>query len=173
MDVGDTIDFKHISFNVKIQAPFPQKHIVMLAGGTGITPMIQALHAILGNGGGENSDQTVTLFFGNQTSDDILGYDLLHSWEQDYSDRFQVIHVLSSEKEEQDTTTSSSSRHRSGFIDKALLEECAPTIQNDDTLVLVCGPPPMYEALCGPRDDSKLTGALAELGCSPDLVYKF
>merc|ERR1712087_712770 len=50
LKVGETINFKHIDFNIKIPAPFKHKKIGMIAGGTGITPMIQALHAILGKG---------------------------------------------------------------------------------------------------------------------------
>ena len=45
--IGDAVEFKHIPFNVKIQYPFKPK-VGMLIGGTGIAPMIQALHAILG-----------------------------------------------------------------------------------------------------------------------------
>ena len=36
MKVGDSIDFKHIEPNVKIQAPFPHKKMGMLVGGTGL-----------------------------------------------------------------------------------------------------------------------------------------
>merc|ERR1712087_772574 len=44
MAIGGSLEFKHIPFNVKIQYPFGKKAISMLVGGTGITPMIQALH---------------------------------------------------------------------------------------------------------------------------------
>lgn len=40
---GDTINFKHIDFNVKIQAPFSYDHICMLVGGTGMCIIITAL----------------------------------------------------------------------------------------------------------------------------------
>jgi cytochrome-b5 reductase len=43
LKVGDTVEFKHIAFNVKIQAPFKPKKICMLVGGTGLTPMVQAV----------------------------------------------------------------------------------------------------------------------------------
>lgn len=161
IEVGDTINFKHIPFNVKIQAPFQQTHIVMLAGGTGIAPMIQALHAILGD---DDSKAKVTLLYGSQTSDDILGFDLLTKWEQDFSERLEVVHVLSEGR---------SDRYATGFINQKLLEKHVPNIDNDETLVLVCGPPPMYQALCGPRDDPELTGVLADMGCSLEQVYKF
>ena len=35
MKVGDTLRFKHIKFNVKIQYPFNKKSITMITGGTG------------------------------------------------------------------------------------------------------------------------------------------
>jgi cytochrome-b5 reductase len=164
INVGDSIDFKHIPPNVKIQAPFSQKHVVMLAGGTGITPMIQALHTILDNTNEAPPKQRVTLFYGSQTSDDILGFDLLQQWERDYSEHLKVVHVLSDEI---------MPAYRSGFIDKNLLQDYVPNIMSDDTLVLICGPPPLYHALSGPRDDPELTGVLAELGCSAEQVYKF
>ena len=47
MDIDDSVAFKHIKFNVKAQYPFPAK-VGMLAGGTGITPMLQALHVRCG-----------------------------------------------------------------------------------------------------------------------------
>jgi cytochrome-b5 reductase len=35
IQLGDHINFKHIQFNVKIQAPFDYDHIFMIVGGTG------------------------------------------------------------------------------------------------------------------------------------------
>jgi len=35
MSVGDSVNFKHIPFNVKQQAPFEYDHVGMLVGGTG------------------------------------------------------------------------------------------------------------------------------------------
>merc|ERR1712087_287607 len=81
--VGDAMDFKHIPFNVKLQAPFSQKKIIMMAGGTGITPMIQALHAILG-GDESDSKNEVVLFYGSRTEDDILGRTLIDSWAKEH-----------------------------------------------------------------------------------------
>jgi cytochrome-b5 reductase len=48
LQLGSYADFKHIPVNVKLQFPFGKRKIGMIAGGTGLTPMIQALHAILG-----------------------------------------------------------------------------------------------------------------------------
>jgi hypothetical protein len=44
LQVGDAVEFKHISFNVKFPVPSPGVNkIAMLAGGTGVAPMFQAL----------------------------------------------------------------------------------------------------------------------------------
>lgn len=136
MPLGGTLDFKHIKFNVKIQYPFGKKHLTMLSGGTGITPMIQALHAILGTAG---DDTKVTLLLGNKTQKDILCQDVLDKWATDFSDRLKVVHVLSHEPE-----TSSWTGAR-GFIGQDIIAaHCAPP--SADTKIFVCGPPPMYTA---------------------------
>eukprot|EP00934_Nitzschia_sp_Nitz4_P001657 Nitzschia sp. Nitz4//scaffold502_size4579//565//1422//NITZ4_009241-RA/size4579-processed-gene-0.1-mRNA-1//1//CDS//3329553594//1657//frame0 len=169
LPVGSTIDFKHIGFNVKIQAPFKQKNVVLLAGGSGITPIIQALNALLGTNNNEDTkDQKVTLLYGSQSSDDIIAQPLLDSWAKQFPDKFQLVHVLSNEPE------GSSWAGRRGHITKELLTEFLPGGPSPDTLILVCGPPPMYGALCGPRDQpEEITGTLGELGYTKDHVYKF
>jgi cytochrome-b5 reductase len=164
MKVGDTVDFKHIVFNVKIQAPFQQKKIVMLVGGTGISPMIQALHAILGDN--EDDKQEVVMLYGSKVANDMLGKEMMDSWAKDHSDRFKVVHVLSDEPEDSEWTG------LRGYIDKEKVETYLPD-PGDDLIIFVCGPPPMYSALCGPRDDKELTGLLAELGYKKEQVVKF
>jgi cytochrome-b5 reductase len=163
MAIGSELNFKHIPFNVKIQYPFNKENITMLVGGTGITPMIQALHAILGTAGDATK---VTMLYGSKTQKDILCLDLLSKWEADFSDRLKVIHVLSEEPDESWTG-------KKGFITQDLLKESISP-PGENTMVFVCGPPPMYAALCGPRDQPKeVTGALADLGYSADMVFKF
>lgn len=167
MKVGESVDFKHISFNVKIQAPkfVSCSHIGMIVGGTGITPMIQALHAILG---GENAKKTkVVMLYGSRDSKDILAEDLLKSWEEAYPQHFEVVHVLSHEPNDSSWTG------KRGFIDKELIKEKFAPPDEKEQLIMVCGPPPMYNVFCGPRDDKELTGVLRELGYGVDQVYKF
>ena len=168
LKVGESVQFKHIEFNVKIQAPFVEpKTIVMLVGGTGITPMIQALHAILGDE--HAKDQKVVMLYGSRSSDDILGKDLLDQWAKDFPDQLQVHHILS--HEEKDSTWTG----LRGYIDKERMEQYAPAAAvGKDVKIFVCGPPPMYNALCGPRTEpNEVKGLLAELGYSADQVYKF
>merc|ERR1712232_409624 len=112
LPIGGELNFKHIDKNVKLQYPFGKRRITMLVGGTGITPMIQALHAILGNSGDETN---VTLIFGNKKQGDILCKDLLESWEGLSGGRLNVVHVLS------EASDDASWLGRKGFIDRKVL----------------------------------------------------
>jgi len=168
MSIGSTLDFKHIPFNVKIQYPFKTKSLTMLVGGTGITPMIQALHAILGT----TSDATkVSMIFGNKTQADILCSDILESWEKAFPEKLKVTHVLSNAQEDASWTG------EKGFITPDLIKKYAAGAPEDDTMVWVCGPPIMYDKLCGPREKggvpTELSGALKDVGYKPEQVFKF
>ena len=166
LPIGSALEFKHIGFNVKIQAPFRPKRIGMLVGGTGITPMIQALHAILGDAG---SDTKVSMLYGSRVAEDILGKEMLDSWTEKHGDRLSVTHVLSHEPKD-----GSDWEGERGFIDQDRIERLVPGPDGgEDVILFVCGPPPMYNALCGPRDEKELSGLLAEMGYNNEQVYKF
>lgn len=193
MKVGDTLDFKHIKFNVKKQYPFGNKNVCMLVGGTGITPMIQALHAILGN----TDDKTkVVMLYGSQRADEILCEKILEEWVKQYPNRLSVTHVLSAQPKWYKNIPGGTKRiiqkvfskltfntlvkspagsawkGQKGYITKEMMQEqfAGP---DDDVNVFVCGPPPMYNALCGPREDAEVTGILADIGYSKEQVTKF
>lgn len=161
------VSFKHIPFNVKIQYPFNNtKFIGMIAGGTGITPMIQALHAILGETSANKSD--VSLLYGSQNSKDILGEEMLTNWSKSHSDKFNVTHVLSNEEE------GSTFKGERGFITEDLIKKSFPAPSDGNgVMIFVCGPPAMYNALCGPREEKEITGILGSMGYSAEQVYKF
>lgn len=162
LEEGAKVSFKHIDFNVKMQAPFPYKKVCMLIGGTGITPMVQALHAVLGD---PTNTTEVAVLYGSRVSDDILGKELLDTWNS--LDRLSVTHVLSHEPEE---SKWSGAR---GFINKDLIKEHFPPPGDKGSIIFVCGPPPMYAALCGPRDEKEVSGLLKDMGYPAEQVYKF
>lgn len=164
LKVGESVEFKHIAFNVKIQAPFKPTKICMLVGGTGITPMVQALHAILGDA---ESTTEVVMLYGSKVASDILGKELIDSWDND-NPRFKVVHVLS------DEPADSEWKGARGFINAELIKTNFPEPSaGDDVMIFVCGPPPMYNALCGPRDQKELTGLLSDMEYTAEQVYKF
>jgi 2-polyprenylphenol hydroxylase and related flavodoxin oxidoreductases len=163
------VGFKHIPFNVKIQYPFGSpKTLVMIAGGTGITPMIQALHAILGD---EDSPiEKTILLYGSRNKEDILGKEMLDHWSSTHKEKLTVVHVLSHEEGE----VSEGSGFQKGFIDRKLIESVTlPASSGKDVKIFVCGPPIMYDILCGPRNEEQVTGVLGEMGYVHDQVYKF
>lgn len=162
------VAFKHIQFNVKTQYPFNSpKTVVMLAGGTGITPMIQALHAILGDE--EGPIEKTHLIYGSRNVDDILGKEMLDKWADENSNKLSVTHVLSNEEGEVNGDA-----FKKGFIDRKLIESIVPPPSaGSDVLIFVCGPPVMYDILCGGRTEEGVTGVLGEMGYNSDQVYKF
>jgi cytochrome-b5 reductase len=162
---GDKMAFKHVAGNVKMQAPFPYKKIGMLVGGTGMSPMTQALHAILG----DTTDVQVSMIYGSRNQDDILGKELLHAWaaEGEHSDRFTLVDVLSEEPADSDW------KGARGFPNKELIAKHLPGPDEEDIQIFICGPPPMYTALTGAREDKELGGLLKEMGYKTEQVYKF
>jgi len=163
MPIGSTLDFKHIGKNVKVQYPFPKRRIGMIAGGTGITPFVQALHAVLGSA---DDDTRVSLLYGAQVEEDLLCKSTLDEWAAAYKHKFDVTYVLSNEPAD------SAWKGARGFVNAALCSAHLPA-PSSDCLIFVCGPAPMYNALSGAREEPELKGTLAELGYKKEQVAKF
>jgi cytochrome-b5 reductase len=110
------------------------KELGMIAGGTGITPMLQIIREIL-----KHSDDTtkVTLLFGNITEEDIILRDEIDELAVKYPN-FHVYHVLN---EPPLNWTMGK-----GFITDAIIKEHMPK-PADDMKILLCGPPPMMKAM--------------------------
>lgn len=160
---------------LEIKGPIPKyqwtpnkhEHVVMIAGGTGITPMWQVANSIFKN----PEDKTkVTLVFGNIKEEDIL---LKREWEHlenMYPQRFRAFYVLDNPPEQW--------QGGKGYVTKELLKTVMPEPKQGDKIkIFVCGPPGMYQAISGgkksPQDQGELTGFLKDLGYSKDQVYKF
>jgi len=105
------------------------KHIGMLAGGTGITPMLQIIHEIFE--GSKDDNTKVSLLFGNLSEQDIILREKIESYKKHKN--FQVYHVLN--KPPQDW------KQGSGFITDKLISEYCP--KPKEGIVLMCGPGPM------------------------------
>jgi cytochrome-b5 reductase len=113
----------------------------MLAGGTGITPMLQLIRAILKN----PIDETkVSLLFANQTEKDILMRDELDDIAAKYSDKIKVWYTLDTDSEGWSYST--------GYINADMIKKHTFP-PSTDTMVLMCGPPPMINFACTPNLD--------------------
>uniref|UniRef100_A0A0G4I2N1 NADH-cytochrome b5 reductase n=1 Tax=Chromera velia CCMP2878 TaxID=1169474 RepID=A0A0G4I2N1_9ALVE len=147
LNVGDTIDIqgpvgkieyhgngKFTNGKVALQQ---KKHVGMLAGGTGITPMLQIADAILRD---PSDPTTVSLLYANQTEDDILLRSKFEELTQTHPDRFKVWYTL-------DRPPKSGWKYSTGFITKDMIAEHLPK-PGPDSVVLMCGPPPMIKFAC-------------------------
>eukprot|EP00466_Bigelowiella_natans_P020031 jgi/Bigna1/69201/fgenesh1_pg.8_\ len=166
--VGKAVTFKHIPFNVKIPVKELRElnSLIMLAGGTGITPMYQALMELLDNRLGSTMKcPKIVLLYGNNTEEDILLKEQLDEMQQRCAN-FRAVYVVSKLEEKGSA--------EEGFIDAEKIRRLCPPPSKSQK-VLVCGPPPMYKALCGARSEKIITGVLKDLGycTSENSVYKF
>lgn len=156
MKIGDTIDFRGPSgrliykgqgkFSIKIlrkdpPAEYSVKKVVMLAGGTGITPMLQLIRAIIK----DPTDETQTsLLYANQTEKDILLRDELDDIAKNHPKKLKLWYTLD--------TSSETWPYSTGHINADMIKDhMFPP--SPDTMVLMCGPPPMINMACNPNLD--------------------
>ncbi|KAG8964539.1 NADH-cytochrome b5 reductase [Tulasnella sp. 419] len=111
------------------------REFAMIAGGTGITPMYQIITHVLYN----SQDTTkISLIYANQTDEDILLRSELDELAARHKDRFKVYYVLN--------TAPANWKGGVGFVSKDMIKErCAAPA--DDMKMLICGPPPMVQAM--------------------------
>lgn len=148
LKIGDTVDLAgpfglveykgngEISYKRK---PIQVNTIGMIAGGTGITPMLQIIAAVLKN----PSDTTkLRLLFANQTEQDILVRNELETYQKNYPDRFSLWYTVDRPPENW--------AYSSGFVSRDMVAEHLPT-PSENCVILMCGPPIMIERACIPN----------------------
>ncbi|XP_064634915.1 NADH-cytochrome b5 reductase 3-like isoform X2 [Lineus longissimus] len=158
MDINDYIDVRGPSGNLiyegegvfsisskdkKLPArKVKAKNIGMIAGGTGITPMLQLVRQVFK----ENTDDiNLWLLFANQTENDILLRAELEEVESENRDRFKLWYTV-------DKAPESGWTYSEGFVNDTIIKEHLPP-PGADTLILMCGPPPMINFACLPNLD--------------------
>lgn len=170
---GETLEFKGPILKLAYTAN-QYDSIGMVAGGTGIAPMLQVIDEILAN----PTDKTkVSLVFGNVSEADILLKDAIDERAKAHSDQLSVYYVVDTPPQRQIWQSAWSGGV--GYVTKEMLAAKMPA-PSDRSMVYVCGPPPMYKAVCGPKgtpEDPKaqgeLGGVLKEMGYSAQSVFKF
>ncbi|KAL2310005.1 hypothetical protein Nmel_006242 [Mimus melanotis] len=146
------------------------KHLGMIAGGTGITPMLQLIRQITN----DPKDSTKCyLLFANQTENDILLRAELEDIAKRHPEQFVLWYTLDRPPKGRDTrkclcsslcnsqsftlapgniTVKSNWKYSSGFVTADMLKAHLPP-PGSDTLILMCGPPPMIQFACQPNLD--------------------
>lgn len=143
--------------------------VTLIAGGAGITPCYQLIQGILNN----PADKTkIRLVFGVNSEEDVLLRKELEGLENRFgNERFSAVYAVSSGMSNAD-----GSRFRKGYVTEELLKEVAVPASSGKTKVMVCGPPPMEEALLGKKGfgpGSRGDGILTRLGYRRDQIHQF
>ncbi|KAI0167493.1 NADH-cytochrome b5 reductase 1 [Pestalotiopsis sp. NC0098] len=135
LNVGQTIKVKGPK-GAFVYTPNMVRHFGMVAGGTGITPMLQIVRAVIR--GRPTGDKTqIDLIFANVTPQDILLKEDLDALAKEDSG-FRVHYVL--DKPPEGWTGGV------GYVTADMITKWLPKAA-DDVKILVCGPPPMVSGL--------------------------
>ncbi len=126
---GDSVELSGPLGDFYYQALRDAKHIVAVAGGSGITPFYSMAAAIVS--GIEDFDMTI--LYGSRSSDGILLKDEIEALAAESNGRVKVVHVLSHEEK---------AGYEHGFINGELIKKYAP---EGDFSVFMCGPKAMYD----------------------------
>ncbi|KAJ7937307.1 hypothetical protein B0H13DRAFT_1945264 [Mycena leptocephala] len=191
-EVGRWLHSKKVGDQVEFRGPLSTwpwnedawDEIVMISGGTGITPFYQLLHSSLSKG---DSQTRFTLLHSSPTPSElppaaILGR--LRAYAQEHPERF-ALHLFVDQRD-----GGSVPDLQVGRISKAVIQRCLglntpwwrtifaqkSNATPPKTLFLVCGPEPMINAIAGPYgrnfSQGKVGGVLGELGYTPSEVRK-
>lgn len=117
------------------------KKVGMIAGGTGITPMLQLIRHVFKD---PEDDLSLFLLFANQTESDILLRSELEDIFAKHGDRFKLWYTVDRPSDGWEYST--------GFVNSDMIKDHLPS-PSDDTLILMCGPPPMINFACNPNLD--------------------
>lgn len=149
LNPGDVIDVMppHGSFTTDFDSR-RKRHLVGVAGGSGITPVISLVRSTLKY----EPESQFTLLYGNRDSGSIIFLDALAGLKDKYLSRFDLYHFLDAEKGDVDLFN--------GILDRARCEEAIARLIPDALKVddwFICGPGPMMDAVEGTLLDGGIT----------------
>jgi ring-1,2-phenylacetyl-CoA epoxidase subunit PaaE len=138
---GDTLDVMppHGSFTTEFNAA-NQRHLVGIAGGSGITPVMSLIKTLLR----DEPKSRFTLLYGNRDSSSVIFLEALAALKDKHLGRLEIYHFL--DQEEQDIELFN------GMLDRARVEEAITHLVPDAADVdgwFICGPGPMMDAAEG------------------------
>lgn len=175
--VGDAVGFKQLKGNVKkFRHPFANAktgaavtRVTMVAGGTGIAPMLQALYPILGDSDGP----AVRLLYGSRSPEEILLRAELDELQRRHPDRLRVTYVVGDAADAGAAAASCRSggdgddegacgrdpAYEHGWIDEEKMRRLGYPPNGDGTSVVwICGVNDMYVSLAGSRAKAVMAG---------------
>ena len=141
LKAGDTVEVMvpHGSFTTDFAAT-KSRHLVGIAGGSGITPVISLVKTLLR----EEPESRFTLLYGNRDSSSVIFLEALAGLKDKHLGRLEIYHFL--DQEEQDIELFN------GMLNRERLEEAIAALVPDTADVdgwFICGPGPMMDAAEG------------------------
>jgi len=118
--------------------PVPQQtsHIGMIAGGTGITPMLQIMRQVAKQ---KNDKTKISLIYANVTESDILLKSELDGYASS-NENIKIYYSLDRPSEPTKWTGCT------GFVTSEMIQKYLPSSWSDG-LILMCGPKPMTDSM--------------------------
>jgi ferredoxin-NADP reductase/sterol desaturase/sphingolipid hydroxylase (fatty acid hydroxylase superfamily) len=136
LKVGDTLEVTAPSGQFYLNAePANQKHYVMIAGGSGITPIYSTIGTILKF----EPKSKITLLYANRTSNSIIFKEQFEKWAKEFSTQIEVKHFLSEEENPKNATK--------GYITRISIEEILNKYDKNKLDFYLCGPEMMTNKL--------------------------
>jgi ring-1,2-phenylacetyl-CoA epoxidase subunit PaaE len=147
---GDMLEVMvpHGSFTTNFDAA-NRRHLVGIAGGSGITPVISLIRTLLRDEPGSR----FTLLYGNRDSSSVIFLEALAALKDKHLGRLELYHFL--DQEEQDIELFN------GMLNRARLEQAIAQLVPDAADVdgwFICGPGPMMDAAEGALLDRNIPG---------------
>ena len=141
LKAGDTIEVMvpHGSFTTDF-APANRRHLVGIAGGSGITPVMSLIKTLLR----EEPESRFTLLYGNRDSSSVIFLETLAALKDKHLGRFEIYHFFDQEEQDIDLFN--------GMLDRTRIEEAVVHLVPDARDVdgwFICGPGPMMDAAEG------------------------
>lgn len=136
LEIGDKVDMKDTEGDFELSTLQRCQNLVLLAAGTGFTPMVRLLHWGLF----VSRQINIKLMTFNKTVRDIIWKEELDRLQEQHN-RLHVEHILS---EPDDSWEGARGRVRSELLEPLLPEDIR---QSDSLLVCVCGPLPFTKAV--------------------------
>jgi len=132
---GETaeIDGPYGVFSYLASVRDPNRELVMIAGGVGVTPMLSMLRYMVD----VDRMRKATLIWSNKTEADILCREEIEEMKAKLPN-LAVHHVLSAQADFQG---------RTGRLNQDMLKELLSNT-NHEASIFVCGPPPMMDSVC-------------------------
>lgn len=136
---GDTLDVLKPMGNFTTEiSPKNKRHVILLGGGSGITPMMALMKSILHT----EPKSVVSLIYANQNENTIIFKEEIQALQAKYGDSLNVLHVL--EKDENNMAAAT------GYLNADILKDFfkkLPKFRFNPTEYYMCGPAGMMEAV--------------------------